>query len=280
MRASIATRRQQFKLNERIQNRLLTEEGLIEHHFLTCKENVLHMVASQNSTVGSAPVLFFHGTPGSWGSFGRYLLAPEFAKNFAIYVADRPGWGESVLTDRGSNYRMSEQSKLLGPLLEFVHQKHNKKILLVGHSYGGSLVPVLAKDYPEYVAGVLVLAGDMDAELSKARWFNQLLDAVPSWLLPEKWFHSNKEVMAIQPDLAMLQTEFANMTTPIHILQGDKDGLVRPDNAARAPSIFRDSFPKVTFLKNASHIIHLTHTQEVINEVTSMVELYTGKATN
>ena len=145
-------------------------------------------------------------------------------------------------------------------------------MLLVGHSLGGSLVPKLAADYPNYIKGVIVLAGDLDPELSEARWFNFALDWIPSFLLPDMWKNSNDEVLAIQPSLERSQEAFANITMPITVLQGTDDELVRPGSAEKAPNIFKSSDVEVIMLEGANHIINLTHTEDVKKAIYEMVK--------
>ncbi|MEO9274163.1 alpha/beta hydrolase [Marinomonas sp. 5E14-1] len=268
------TRQYEIKKNKTILARINHDKSLITHHHIPCAEHTLHYVSSPNintQTQAKSTVVFVHGTPGSWASFSRYFENNNITNDFSIHAIDRPGWGESGYDKNQFPYSLSEQSRLIGPMLEAIWKSNNQhKVLLVGHSLGGSLVPKLAVDYPQYVKGVIVLAGDLDPELSEARWFNKAMTWLPEFCFPKSWVDSNKEVLAIQPSLADLQVEFSALSMPISVLQGSHDGLVRPENAAKASAIFSSAEVEVIMLDGASHIINLTHVSEVKDAITNM----------
>ncbi|MEI8631443.1 alpha/beta fold hydrolase [Vibrio sp. PP-XX7] len=168
--------------------------------------------------------------------------------------------GKSTYPDKQFPTHLERQSELLGPTLKHIWQ-HNghQKIILVGHSLGGSLVPLLAADYPEYTRGVVILAGDVNPKLAQARWYNTLLNWIPDALIPDEWAHSNMEVLALSESLSQVQQRLAQLHTPITILQGTADELVDPDNAKIAKQLFQHSQLKVEWIPGAGHIIHLQH---------------------
>lgn len=266
--------------NKIIAERVMNAPDLITNHIIKKDNYQLHYVASQpssfeqtdlgekNSNINpekqKTSLVFVHGTPGSWGTFARYFEDSALRKDFQVYSIDRPGWGESSYPEDEFPVSLSDQSRLIEPILEEIWQVNNQqKIIVIGHSLGGSLVPKLAADYPNYVKAVVVLAGDLDPVLSEARWFNDVLDWVPDFLLPTMWMNSNNEVLAIRPSLENLQAQFAAITMPITVLQGTDDTLVRPGSATKAPEIFKSSNVEVIMLEGASHIINLTHVDDV-----------------
>ena len=148
-------------------------------------------------------------------------------------------------------------------LQDIWQQNGHHKVILVGHSLGGSLVPLLAADYPQYVRGVVILAGDVNPELAEARWYNTLLDWTPSAIIPDMWNHSNLEVLALSKSLEEVQSKFAQMKQPLIILQGTQDELVDPDNANEAMQLFAKSNLEVRWLQGANHIINMNHMDDV-----------------
>lgn len=271
--------------NKSIAERVKSTPGLVSNHIIKQPNYQLHYVAStsllsesldseiQNVNINQykTSLVFVHGTPGSWGTFARYFEDASLRENFRVYSIDRPGWGESGYPEGDFPITLSDQSLLIEPILKEIWQSNNQqKIIMIGHSLGGSLVPKLAADYPNYVKGVIVLAGDLDPVLSEARWFNDVLDWVPDFLLPDMWMNSNNEVLAIRPSLENLQAEFATITMPIAVLQGTDDTLVRPGSAAKAPEIFKSSNVDVVMLEGASHIINLTHVSDVKKAIYNM----------
>ncbi|MEP0072493.1 MAG: alpha/beta hydrolase [Marinomonas sp.] len=270
------TRRYEIQKNKTIVARIKDNTKLILHRYVECNDHVLHYVSSpvlETQKEAKNSIVFVHGTPGSWASFSRYFENKDITNDFSIHAIDRPGWGESGYDKKQFPYSLSEQSRLIGPMLEAIWlANEERKIILVGHSFGGSLVPKLAVDYPQYVKGVIVLAGDLDPKLSEARWFNKFMTRLPNFCFPKRWVDSNEEVMAIQPSLAHLQEEFFQLSVPISVLQGSRDGLVRPGNASKAPSIFPASDVEVMILDGASHIINLTHVFDVKEAISNMIK--------
>ncbi len=213
------SRRNEIKKNKTIVARIKDDTTMTLHHTIQLPEHALHYVSSPSSAEhhkSKSSVVFIHGTPGGWGSFSRYFEDKDLVNDFSINVIDRPGWGESGYDNGQFPDTLIQQSRLIEPILEDIWQKNGqKKITLVGHSLGGSLAPKIAADHPQYVKGVIVLAGDLDPELSEARWFNKLMTWLPTFCFPKRWVHSNNEVMAIQPSLTELQSEFTKISLPM-----------------------------------------------------------------
>ncbi|BFM50710.1 alpha/beta hydrolase [Marinomonas sp. THO17] len=241
----------------------LTKDAYIEvnHHLGQYK---LHYKTNDLSIRPRQTVVFVHGTPGSWSSFSKYYLEQPFEQEFRLISLDRPGWGESSYPGDAFPLSLETQSQLLGPMLKSIWESNDRqKYTLVGHSLGGSLVPLLAADYPQYIKGVVILAGDLDAKLAAARWYNHVLDWVPEAIIPDIWKHSNDEVLALSPGLANAREKFSAITQPIQVIQGTDDELVRPNNASLATSLFKNSKVQVKWLAGAGHIINLTHVDDV-----------------
>lgn len=255
----------QLKKNELITERV--SQTNIQQHSVILPSYQLHYVSNKNSTQNAQKndsLVFVHGTPGSWGSFSRYFEDETLSNSFTINAIDRPGWGLSSYPGNRFPTSLSSQSALLGPLLEEIWRNNNEeKIILVGHSLGGSLVPKLAADYPHFVKAIVILAGDLDPKMAKPRWFNDLLSFIPNFMIPDMWANSNDEVLAIAPSLANLQSQFAEITMPITVVQGTDDDLVRPGSAALADKIFPNAKLNTVWLEGAGHIINLTHQNEV-----------------
>ncbi|KJZ08884.1 hypothetical protein TW85_22875 [Marinomonas sp. S3726] len=258
------------QLDQISKNELITErvsQTQINQRTLKLPGYQLHYVSNTSAvahTEAKDSLVFVHGTPGGWGTFSRYFEDETLLSAFTINSIDRPGWGESSYPGKRFPTSLSSQSALLGPLLEEIWRDNNQeKLILVGHSLGGSLVPKLAADYPHFVKAIVVLAGDLDPVMAEARWFNNLLSFIPNFLIPDTWYNSNEEVLDIAPSLANLQSQFAKITMPITIVQGTEDGLVRPGSAAMADKIFPKAKLNTVWLEGAGHIINMTHQEDV-----------------
>ncbi|MFV0574254.1 MAG: alpha/beta fold hydrolase [Vibrio sp.] len=273
----------EIKENKVTAERVRKTPNLVFDHYVNAEGYKLHYVASEDFSSNKndkdfnrsnlaetllekhkPAVVFIHGTPGGWGTFASYYEQPAFLDKFSVFSIDRPGWGESTYPNEEYPYTLQEQAELLASLIKDISLKTNQKLIVVGHSYGGSLVPVLAAEYPEYIRGAVILAGDIEPQKAEARWFNFTLDYVPDFLIPEPWAQSNKEVLAIAPSLEKLQSKFATIKQNLIIMQGTQDDLVRPSNSHYAPKIFSNAKLEVIWLYQAGHIINLTHVEEVM----------------
>jgi pimeloyl-ACP methyl ester carboxylesterase len=98
------------------------------------------------------PVVLIHGNPGSGQDWTR-LFGPLAADHKAI-AFDRPGHGLSQRPKQGDT-TVEVQARLLHDALK---QLHVERPIIVGHSWGGALALVYAINYPEEVAGVVLVA--------------------------------------------------------------------------------------------------------------------------
>lgn len=107
------------------------------------------------------PVVLIHGNPGSGQDWTR-LFGPLAADHRAI-AFDRPGHGLSQRPKQGDT-TVEVQARLLHDALK---QLHVERPIIVGHSWGGALALVYAINYPQEVAGVVLVApavyGSQDA---------------------------------------------------------------------------------------------------------------------
>lgn len=259
----------EIKENQITTARVNQSPGLIQHHYVEVNNYSLHYVSAGETSQPS--VVFVHGTPGSWNSFAPYFEQQTLLDRFQLVSLDRPGWGESGYPKDEFPVTLSGQSNLIGPMLEKIWQESgNTPFILVGHSLGGSLVPKLAADYPQYVRGVIILAGDISPKLAEARWYNRVLSWLPQSWVPSHWYHSNQEVLALTDSLSDIQKDFVDLEKPLIIIQGTEDDLVWPENANYAQSLFQHSNPDVHWLQGAGHIINLTHVNEVVAAIEQM----------
>ena len=112
----------------------------------------IHYAKTGNDSLPT--IIFFHGTPGSWDVFSRYMQDPDLLQRFRMISVDRPGFGYS---DFGKSENLQRQSELMSPLL---HELNNDKLIfLVGHSLGGPMIIKLAADNPDLFSGLVIISG-------------------------------------------------------------------------------------------------------------------------
>ncbi len=117
-------------------------------------------ISTQGSDDRNPLLLFLHGGPGN--SAMRYAdqFTGELQKHFVVIQWDQPGSGKTAKmnpSDKPATLeRMVADARELILYLEQVHQQ--KKIYLMGHSWGGFLALEVASRYPELLQVCLAIS--------------------------------------------------------------------------------------------------------------------------
>jgi len=192
----------------------------------------LHIVEGGDSA--GQPVVFIHGTPGSAEFFASYLLHPDL-QDLRLLALDRPGWGTSQAKNQFDG-TLAAQSAMLGKFLCSIESSAPaQQVVIVAHSYGATLTPLLAMNHPQCISAALLLAGAADPDLAAPRWYNLMTEVPPvSWLASLSGFGlkiSNDEMMLVQPGLELMRDRWSTVDLPVTVIQGERDMLVNPDHA-------------------------------------------------
>ncbi len=182
---------------------------------------------------GKTPIVFIHGSPGSWRAWARFLDAPQLSAFGPRIAIDRPGFGASGAGDLMLDLRA--QAAVLAAAIPPGHPA-----IVVGHSLGGPLIAWMAIDHPDKICGGVMVAGSVAPELEAPRWYNYLADSwIAHWFVRKEMRWSNDEMMVLQQQLNVLDAHWSELRRPLIAIQGDKDPLVDPRTAdyleARAP---------------------------------------------
>lgn len=116
--------------------------------FVTVDDTRLHFVIKGSGR----PVVLIHGNPGSCQDWAR-LYGP-LSSRYCGFAFDRPGHGHS---ERPNQRRITVdvQAQMLHAALK---ELNVKQPILVGHSWGGSLSLAYAVEFPDDLAGLVLLA--------------------------------------------------------------------------------------------------------------------------
>jgi pimeloyl-ACP methyl ester carboxylesterase len=177
--------------------------------------------------VKKRPVLFVHGSPGSWEAWAGFLQNSDLQKRFHILAVDRPGYGGS---DRGKTERSLQiQAADIIEALKF--NQSGLPAIVIGHSYGGPVIARMAADFPEKISGVIYVAASVDPELELTRWYQYPASWWPiRWLIPTDLRVCNEEIMALKEELEILLPLWSKMTSKTVVIQGEADDLVPKEN--------------------------------------------------
>ncbi len=100
------------------------------------------------------PVVLVHGASGNLRDWTMGAM-DAMAQRHDVIAFDRAGLGLSGWPGDAAGVRLSEQGRLMRGALE---QLGVERVILAGHSYGGSVVLAWALDAPQTVAGLMVLS--------------------------------------------------------------------------------------------------------------------------
>ncbi len=169
-------------------------------------------------------MIFVHGAPGSNKDFLAYLKDPDLARAFRMIAVDRPGYGYSGFGK--AIVEIEQQARYLAPLLDL--NKHEQAPILVGHSYGGSIIARMAMDYPDKANGpLLLLAAAIDPNNEKMFWVNKPFGSpILSWMIPRAFRVSNEEKLAHATELEKMSPYWKNLKNPTYFIHGHSDRIV------------------------------------------------------
>lgn len=138
--------------------------------------------------------------------------------------------------------------------------------VLVGHSLGGPVACRLAMDYPALVGGLVLVAPSIDPALEKQEWYRPLLNwgLIRKWL-PVEFDASNREILPLRRELTEMLPLWRTIRVPVTVIQGDRDILVPPGNAAFAGRMLTSVSARIIMLPGQNHFIPWTR-PEVIRE--------------
>ena len=152
---------------------------------------------------------------------------------------------------------------MLEPLLQELKNLH-KKVIVVGHSLGGTLAPRVAMQYPSLIDGSVAIAGDLTSTHLKKEWYNEVASwKLTQFILPPTLKDANDEVLALPRNLDEMNQHWPKLLSPLWVIQGGEDTLVSPKNADFARSLQTRSDVYVNYFENAGHLIHITHAEKV-----------------
>jgi len=116
--------------------------------------NVVELGPSDRSSdAAGPPILLLHGASSNLEAM-RKPLGEILAKHHRVILIDRPGHGWSV-RERQSDSTPEVQARMIG---EALSKLDTGPVIVVVHSLAGALGARIALDYPERVAGLVMLA--------------------------------------------------------------------------------------------------------------------------
>jgi pimeloyl-ACP methyl ester carboxylesterase len=118
-------------------------------------------------------VVLIHGASGNLEDM-RLALGERLSRRYRVILVDRPGHGWSERGDGSEEASPSRQAALIHEALGRLGAKH---IILVAHSWAGALGTAYALDYPENLAGLVLLAPATHPWSTGVAWYYNVATA-------------------------------------------------------------------------------------------------------
>lgn len=204
-------------------------------------------------------LVFVHGSPGSPLDFARYFKDSLLNSKANILGYERVGYG---LMNAG-NVQGSINSEL-----EILHDVSKNipsdKIVLIGYSYGGTIVLASPKNYKFKIS----LASAISADLEPMFWTLNLYKwPITRPLIPKSVQAAAKEKYAHLTDLPKYDTLWTFSKSPVVNIQGDKDWIVPYENSLILEYKFRNKDFKMVKIQGSGHELIWSDFDLIKNEI-------------
>jgi len=196
-------------------------------------------------------VVLIHGAPANSSSWSTLL--PHLA-GYDVVAVDRLGYGAST---RDPELSLAAHAASIGPFL-------TENCVVVGHSYGAPVALRIAADYPDRVAGLVLVAGATDPDMQDAQWFRKAVDRVPV-LLPESWENANRELLALTDENDAMRPLLTNVACRVAALHGTRDPVCPHDSttAHLTRELTSAADVRIESVEGAGHNLHLSRAEEI-----------------
>ncbi len=209
-------------------------------------------------------VVFIHGGLGTATTYKPYMKDSVLLQRYKMFIPDRYGHGFSDFGHTETS--LEKQAALLKPMMEAARAT-GEKVILVGHSYGGTVAARLVMDYPGIADYLILSAPAIDPDHEKRFWFNQPLDFwAVKWFIPKNWNIANDEKLAHAAECKKMANLWAKITIPTTYIHGRNDEIVPFDNYAFAKRKLVNAPVRFIIKDNLSHC-SVTEQPEVIRNI-------------
>lgn len=214
-------------------------------------------------------VLFVHGAPGSLTSFKSYIKDKDLLARVKVLAVDRAGYGYSGFGKAEKS--VQQQAACIKPILDKYRAKH-KKIMLIGSSYGGTVIAHLAMDYPQLVDGLMFISSSLAANAETIYAISYPTRYPPfRWLLPTAIRVATDEKFAHTKELIKMEALWKNIKVPVSILHGDEDKLVYLENALFANYELKNAPVHLRIVSGEGHFLPWTQPKIVKKEMLEFI---------
>jgi len=144
--------------------------------------------------------------------------------------------------------------------------------VVVGHSYGGPVVLRLAADYPDSIAGIVIVAGAVDPYMNDTQGFRRFIDSLTP-AIPPAWATANAELLALTEENRVMMPALAGVTCPVTVIHGTWDPVCPYSGSIDylQRSLSGAEAVKIRTLEHTGHNIHLSHPEVIVEETIALL---------
>ncbi len=209
------------------------------------------------------PVVFVHGSPGSWDAYAHLLRDPGL-QGYRRLAYDRPGFGGSAPGREEPS--LARQAEALATVLDAAGVR--EPVRLVGHSLGGAVIARFAIDHPERTAGLVFVASSVDPSLEKRLWYQKAAELrLIQWMIPADFITANREIAPLGGELEAMLPLWSRITAPVAIVHAHDDGLVPIQNVSFLERMLGEDRPRETLIDEGGHAILWTRPELVVSAI-------------
>jgi non-heme chloroperoxidase len=182
--------------------------------------------AAQGDPTGE-PLVFIHGWPDSWFSFGRLL--PLLPASHRAYSLDQRGFGDSERPAGG--YAIDDFAADVAAFLDAVGVA---RATLVGHSFGSFVARRVAQRHPDRVERLVLIGSAVTADNAVLREVQAIVRSLEDPLPPafvREFAASTVHVPLPAPFFEGVVAE--SLKAPARVWRAALDGLIAADDAGR-----------------------------------------------
>lgn len=227
---------------------------------------------AHSGTVGKPIVVFVHGSPGGWEAWVDFLKNPELMKEVEMYSIARPGFGS------GEEKAYPSLADQIVPIQLILEKNPGKKIILVGHSYGGPVAMKAAIEEIPRIQGLILVASSISYALEEPAWYNAMAD---TWFiglfLPHEFQTSNREIIKLKPELKLMEDKIDRLKTiPVHFIHGKKDELVPYAQSEELLGRIKNPLAKMITVENSGHFIPWEKSELIVQSIRDLLPSKSG----
>jgi pimeloyl-ACP methyl ester carboxylesterase len=202
-------------------------------------------------------LVLIHGAPGAWYGYLNLIDDSLLQEHFKIVSADRLGYGKS-------NYGKPELSVQLQALeiKRIIEEEnyHEKKVFLIGRSYGAPIAAWYAIHYPQNVEKLFMISPVIDPAKEKFYWFSDIGKwGIVQVMLPKMLNVATSEKYAHGQEMQKMLPLWKNLYSTTYVLTGEQDNLADTANFSFAKRELFNCDCKFIKLKHTGHQVTRQH---------------------